>query len=286
MVLSGNDDLVPVQHAASMARFETNARVMLSPEAKHADFLIDLPFQREILAGVWGLIDSAEPRAGLAERGALARRASEPAALGGQRMHSKGDGGFLPAACGRTGVGAAGAPSSRISAGVGCGAGAGCGKRVRPSEDGALPGLEDCGSARVAADGSLVIVIGSSYATVAISSDDGCKGAHSSARSSSVSSDGGGSRSSSSSTAATTISGAGSGIGSGRNDDCSVKAGSGGWCGCGAVGKAGKGGPGTPGDAGLQFRVDAQRWLHAGRQRLTWGGAARAALHGDAALSP
>lgn len=56
MVLSGRDDLVPVQHVSSMVLHETTARLMVSPKDKHAGFLFNLAWQWEVVAGVWDLI--------------------------------------------------------------------------------------------------------------------------------------------------------------------------------------------------------------------------------------
>lgn len=64
VVLSGQDDLVPARHVASMVLHETNARLMLIPDDKHAAFLFNLDWQEKVLAGVWSLIDGASAAAG------------------------------------------------------------------------------------------------------------------------------------------------------------------------------------------------------------------------------
>eukprot|EP00878_Enallax_costatus_P021001 GHUV01022218.1.p1 GENE.GHUV01022218.1~~GHUV01022218.1.p1 ORF type:complete len:363 (+),score=23.66 GHUV01022218.1:408-1496(+) len=52
VVLSGQDDLVPVAHVDAMLRHETNAVVMCNPRMSHADFLFSPSWQEKILAEV------------------------------------------------------------------------------------------------------------------------------------------------------------------------------------------------------------------------------------------
>lgn len=49
MVLSGQDDLVPVPHVEAMLRHETKARVLVKEGYKHADFLFDGAWQDTIV---------------------------------------------------------------------------------------------------------------------------------------------------------------------------------------------------------------------------------------------
>ena len=87
VVLSGQDDLVPARHVESMVRHETDAKLMVTRDDRHAAFLFNLEWQRAVVAGVADLVLGAGA-GGKAGGGARRRACAGAAGRRGAHGHS------------------------------------------------------------------------------------------------------------------------------------------------------------------------------------------------------